>query len=161
VRLVDLVTAGETIRPNIAVLIERRVSRAADQDQIFDLRGRFEKSRRLIRMIADEFRTEQNKRPLLSRVRLGINKSRRDREPRSRSQIVLIIDRYPFEQCACRKKKSVVVRIVNLPLVVVAKNEFVVPPIAYAKIEMRPNQPFLCQQIVERARRGDHIRTSG
>src|SRR5581483_1416309 len=77
--LVDLVTARETIRPNLAVLIELRVATAADQNEIVDLSGRFREDRPLFRMIADErglmSESLANERPLLSCVRRRVERA--------------------------------------------------------------------------------------
>ena len=67
-------------------------------------------------------------------------------------QIVLIIDGGALKQRARRPDKAVVIWIVELPFVIVAENEFVVPPIDRPKIYTRRDQPFLGQEIIERLR---------
>src|SRR5205807_9166019 len=86
VRFVDLVTASESIRPNVAELIEVIVASAGDENQIVDLGCRFKKARRFLSMIAHERRLRpkslQNERQLLSRIHPAVNKSGDQGQPR-------------------------------------------------------------------------------
>src|SRR3984893_13198330 len=153
VRFVDLVTAGKTISPDIAEIIEVIVTSARDQNHVCDwCDRRLNKSRCLLRVIADKRRSEEHERALLPCVHPAVKETGREREPRSRSQIVLIINRCALKESARRPDESVLIRIVQLPLMIVAKNEFVFPPIANAKIDMWRDEPFLGQKIVERSR---------
>src|SRR6266480_2342385 len=97
VRLVDLVAARESIRPNVAELVEVIVASAGHENQIVDLGRRFEKARRFLSMIAYERRLRpkslQNERPLLPCIYPTVEKSGDNVEPRCWPQFVLIIDR--------------------------------------------------------------------
>src|SRR4030095_16925232 len=81
-------------------------------------------------------------------------------QPRRWSQIVLIINLRPFEHRTCRPDKSVLIRIVDLTLVIVSDNEFVVPPLTRFPIDMRPDQPPLGKKMIDRPRIKDRIRQS-
>ena len=76
-------------------------------------------------------------------------------------KIVLIIDREAFEQRARRADKAVLVRIVHLPLMIVAEDELMLPPFDRLVIEMRRDQPALGQKIIERLRIEDRVRIAG
>ena len=56
VRLFDLVTAGDSISPNIAELIEVIEASASDENQIVDIHGRLQKSRDLFDAVANKSR---------------------------------------------------------------------------------------------------------
>src|SRR5205085_10168282 len=89
------------------------------------------------------------------------------RKPRCRPNVVLVIELGSPEQRASRAdesrsgNESIKVRIVYLPLVIVIENQFLFPPIVWFPIQVRPDQPFLRQQIVERSRRENGIRAPG
>src|SRR5438876_1406845 len=131
--LVDLVTAREPVRPDVAELIEMIEASAGDKGPVRQRsHGRLQKSGCFLRLIADGCRLRSeclgNKRPLLARVHAAVKKSRRKRKPRRWSQIVLIIDRRSLEKRARWPNEPVLVRIVQLPLVIVTEDEFVFPP---------------------------------
>ena len=73
----------------------------------------------------------------------------------------MIIDGRPLEQRARWPDETVIIRIVDLPLVIVAENEFVFPPIDRLEINMRRDQPVLRQKIVERLGSEDAVRIAG
>src|SRR5262249_28301764 len=79
-------------------------------------------------------------------------------QPGRWSQIVLIINLRPFEHRACRPDKPVLIRTVNLALVIVSNNQFVVPPLSRFPIDMRPNQPALSEEMIDRPGIKDRIR---
>ena len=59
--LVDLVTAGKAIGPDVAELIEMIQTAAGDENEIVDINSGLQESGRFLRMIADEgwLRTER------------------------------------------------------------------------------------------------------
>src|SRR5438067_10139691 len=120
-----------------------------------------QKSGDLFSFVADERRAEQNRRPFLTRENMAEEKSIGNGEPRCRANIVLIIKLRSPEQGARRPEKSVLVWIVDLPLVIVIENKFLLPPIVRLPIKMRPDQPALGQKIIEWAGMCDVIRVSG
>ena len=73
----------------------------------------------------------------------------------------MVIDRRSLEQRTRRPNKSVLVRIVDLPLVIVADDELVLPPLDRLEIDMRRDEPFLGQEIIEWLGRGDPVRIPG
>src|SRR5439155_6673750 len=81
-------------------------------------------------------------------------------EPRRRSQIVLIINLRSFKERACCPDKAVLIRIVYLPLMIVAENEFVVPPVSRFPINMRANKPAFGEKVIDRTRVKDRVRIS-
>ena len=93
--------------------------------------------------------------------------SARERDPRRGPEIVLIIELRAAKERARRTdkrrpgQKSVEVRIVDLPLVIVIENDLVLPPIGRLPINVRSDQPALGQKIIERPRSEDRIRISG
>src|SRR6266513_1234689 len=54
VRLVDLVTAGDSICPDVAKLIEVIDASAGNEHEVADVRGRLQKSGDLFRFVANE-----------------------------------------------------------------------------------------------------------
>ena len=139
---VDLVTAGDAISPDTAELIEVIESAAGDKDQILNRRQRrLQESGDLFGVIAYKrwLRPEnlQNKWAFLSRINAAVEKAGSEREPRGWTQIILIINLRPFKEGPSWTDKSVLVRIVQLPLVIVAENKFVVPPVSWLPIDVR------------------------
>src|SRR4029077_9112057 len=65
-----------------------------------------------------------------------------------------------FEHRACRPDEPVLVRIVDLTLVIVSDNEFVVPPLSRFPIDMRPDQPTLGKKMIDWSWIKDCIRQS-
>ena len=88
-------------------------------------------------------------------------KSVGQREPRRRANIVLIIELGLAEQRPRRPDESVLVRIVDLPFLVVIENNSLFPPIGRSPIKVRADQPSLSQEIVERFWIEDRVRVSG
>src|SRR5206468_3556268 len=82
-------------------------------------------------------------------------------QPRSWAQIVLIINLRALEQSSRWPDKSVLVWIVDLPLMIVGKNEFVVPPISRLPIDVRTNQPTFREKMIDRTRIENRIWISG
>src|SRR5207247_5862606 len=76
------------------------------------------------------------------------------------SEIVLIINLRPFEHRACRPDKPVLIWIVDLTLMIVSDNEFVVPPLDRLPIDMRSDQPTLRKKMIDRPRIKNCIRQS-
>jgi len=56
VRLVDLVTAGTAIGPDVTELIEMIQTAAGDENEFVDINSGLQESSRFLRMIADESR---------------------------------------------------------------------------------------------------------
>src|SRR5882672_5445192 len=102
IRLVDLVTAGDPVRPNVAELIEVIDPPASDQDDVVNVRRRLQKSRDLFDAIANPRWPEQDERTFLFGVYKTIEKSVGKREPGSRTNVVLIIELHPAKQRAGR-----------------------------------------------------------
>src|SRR5437899_9821211 len=146
VRLLDLVTASESISPNVSELIEIIETPPRDEDEIVDVNGGLQEAGHLLGVIADKRRLWTKrlryKRPLLASVNAAVKESRCQREPRSRLQIVLIIDSRSLEERTRRSDKSILIRVVQLPFMIVTENEFVLPPIADMKIDMGRDEPF-------------------
>src|SRR5260370_28344364 len=109
-------------------------------------------------MIADEGWAKGHERPFLPSVQAAVKNPAGQRKPRSWPQIVLIIYRRPLEQCARRSNESVLIRIVHLPLVIVIENEFIRPPIERLITNVRRDEPFFRQQIVQRPRISSDVR---
>src|SRR5206468_7888178 len=65
-----------------------------------------------------------------------------------------------FEHRACRPDKPVLIRIVDLTLVIVTENKFMLPPVRRFPIDMRPDQPTLRKKMIDRPRTKDCIRQS-
>src|ERR1043166_3901004 len=134
---------------------------ASHEDQIFDWRQRgLDKSCDLLGEIAHERRSKQDKRALLTRINTAVVKSRSQGEPRRRSQIVLIINLRAFKERAGCTDKPVLVWIVHLPLMIVAEDEFVVPPVSRFPINMRPNQPPFSEKVIDRTWIKDRVGVS-
>src|SRR4029077_1431891 len=79
-------------------------------------------------------------------------------QPGRRSQVILVIDCYAFEERPgrsneCRSgKKAVLIWIIDLSLLIVINDELVLPPIVDPKIHMRRDEPFLSQKMIDRFR---------
>src|SRR5207247_4325986 len=87
-----------------------------------------------------------------------IKKSAGDREQRHRAQIILVIDLRSLEQRTGWADKSILVWIIRLSLVIVAHDQFMLPPINWLPINVRPDQPAFGQKIVERFRIENRVR---
>src|ERR1700693_2456422 len=171
VRLVDLVTARDSISPNITELIEVIDTPASDENQIVDIHGPLQKSANFPSEITNESRLRskglRNKRPFLAGFHPIEKKSGGERQPRGRPQIVLIIDRRSLEECAGRSDKSragnesVLVRIIDLSLLIVIDDELVLPPIVDSKIDMWRDEPLLGQKMIDRFWVKDRVWISG
>ena len=160
--LVDLITASDAIRPDAAELVEVIEAPAGHEDQIFD-RGkrRLRETCDLIGVIANERGTKQYKRAFLTCVNAAVKKTRGQRKPRRWSQIVLIINLRTFEQRARWADESVLVRIVDLPLVIVIENEFVLPPVRRSPIDVRTYQPTFGEEVIDGSWVENRVRISG
>src|SRR5205085_22271 len=101
------------------------------------------------------------KRPFLAGVDIAEEKSACDSEPGRRAQIILVIDLRSLEQAASWADKSILVRIIQLSLVIVAYDQFVFPPIHWLPINVRPDQPAFSQKIIERFRIKNRVRIPG
>src|SRR5437773_1957016 len=66
--LVDLVTGGAAIGPDVAELIEMIQTAAGDENEIVDINSGLQESSRFLRMIADESRLRIENRVGVSRV---------------------------------------------------------------------------------------------
>src|SRR5204863_9026488 len=135
---------------------------AGHEDQIFDWRQRrLDESGDLFGMIAYKrwLRSEnlQDKWALLTCINTAVVKSRSQGEPRRRPQIVLIINLRAFKERAGCPDKAVLVWIVHLPLMIVAEDEFVVPPVSRFPIDMRANQPPFGEKVIDRTRIKDRV----
>src|SRR6476660_237010 len=115
-------------------------------------------------MVADKSRLWserlRNEWALLPGINSAVVKARGEREPRGRTQIVLIINLGPFEQRPCRPCETILVRIVYLALVIITDNEFVIPPLNRLPIDMRSNQPALGIEVINGTWIEDRIRIS-
>src|SRR6266567_1064634 len=116
IRFLDLVTACESIGPDVAELIEMIEASTGNERPVGERsHGRLQKSRRFLRAIADECRLRPkclgNKRPFLARVHAAVKKSRRKRKPRRWPQIVLIIDCRSLEKRARWPNEPILIRI--------------------------------------------------
>src|SRR5439155_1836251 len=142
----DLVTASESISPNISELIEIIETPSRDEDEIVDVNRSLQEAADFLGVIADKRRLRTKrlryKRSLLASVQAAVKKSGSERKPGGRSQVVLIVNCRPFEKRARRPDKPILVRIVNLSLLIVIENKFVLPPIAQPEIDMRRDKPF-------------------
>src|SRR5207244_6878590 len=81
-------------------------------------------------------------------------------KPERQSKVILIIDRGPLKQRAWRTDKSVLIRIIYLPLMIVSENEFVLPPVGCLPIDVRSNEPPFCEEVINRSRIKDRIGVS-
>src|SRR5439155_22827850 len=90
----------------------------------------------------------------------AIKEPRGQRHPRCRFQIALVIDRGPLKQRTRRPDKSILVRIVYLPLVIVSENNFVLPPIGYLPIDVRTNEPPFREEVINWSRIKDRVGVS-
>ena len=141
---VNLVSAGDAISPDAAELIEVIEAAAGDKDQILNRRQRrLQESGDFFRVIAYKCwlrsKNLQNKWALLSGVDSAVEKAGGEREPRRWTQIILIINLRTFKEGPSRADKAILVRIVQLSLMIVAENKFVVPPVSRFPIDMRAN----------------------
>src|SRR5262249_50142559 len=81
----------------------------------------------------------RNEWALLPGINPAVVKARGERKPRGWMQIVLIINLGPFEESPCWPRETILVRIVDLSLVIITDNEFVIPPINRPPIDVRSN----------------------
>ena len=61
----------------------------------------------------------------------------------------MIIDLCSFEERAGRANESVLVRVVDLALVIVTKNELVLPPVRGLPIDVRTDQPAFREKMID------------
>ena len=66
-----------------------------------------------------------------------------------------------FKERAGRANESVLIWIVNLPLVIVTENEFLLPPVSRFPIDVRANQPAFRKKMIDGTRIENSIRISG
>src|ERR1051325_10094917 len=131
---------------------------ASHEDQIFDWRQRgLDESCDLLGEIAHECRSKQDKRALLTCIHTAVVKSGSQGEPRRRSQIVLIINLGAFKERTVSTDKAVLFWIIHLPLVIVAEDKFVVPPVSRLPINVRAHQPSFGEKVVDRTRIKDGV----
>ena len=112
-------------------------------------------------MITHERGTKDYEWAFLPGIDAAVKKSGCQCKPRSWSQIVLIINLRPFEERACRANKSVFVWIIDLPLVIITENEFMLPPLGCIPIDVRPDQPTFSEEVINGAGIENRVGISG
>ena len=89
----------------------------------------------------------QDKGPLLSGIHATVEEAGGNGQPGGGTQIILIINRRSFEDGACRADETILVWIVDLPFVIVTKDELVLPPIGRFPIKVRCDEPFSVRKL--------------
>ena len=70
------------------------------------------------------------------------------------------VDRGTLEQGACRADKSVLIWVVDLTLMIVIENQFVLPPVVYSKVQVWGDEPFFGQKMIHWSWIEDRVRIS-
>ena len=73
----------------------------------------------------------------------------------------MIINLRPFKEGPSWADKPVLVRVVDLPLVIVSKNEFVLPPVGRFPIDVWANQPSFGEEVIDGTRIENRVRIAG